>query len=86
MTGFNLPPGVSVNDLPGNTPEDARFEELAERLDHATHAHGLYTHNRVSAILRIVMAEFGTAAANTLVDELNLTKRFGIRKVMHESS
>lgn len=26
MTGFNLPPGCNVNDLPGNTP----FDEFAD--------------------------------------------------------
>lgn len=26
MTGFNLPPGVNVNDIPGNRPEDEAEE------------------------------------------------------------
>jgi len=36
MTGYNLPPGVSVRDLPGNRPEDeageARYDAIYERL------------------------------------------------------
>ena len=28
----NLPPGVSVNDLPGNTPEDMAWERLIDRI------------------------------------------------------
>jgi len=27
-SGFNLPPGVSVNDIPGNSPEDGKLEEI----------------------------------------------------------
>lgn len=30
MTDFNLPPGVNVSDLPGNRPEDSRWEEFDE--------------------------------------------------------
>ena len=26
MTGFNLPPGCSVSDIPGNRPEDIAYE------------------------------------------------------------
>jgi hypothetical protein len=33
VAGFNLPPGVSVWDLPGNTPEDEAWEEAIEALD-----------------------------------------------------
>jgi hypothetical protein len=28
----NLPPGVSVNDIPGNSAEDAAFEALYDKL------------------------------------------------------
>lgn len=28
MTGFNMPPGCSVNDIPGNRPEDIEQEAL----------------------------------------------------------
>lgn len=30
MSGFNLPPGCSVSDIPGNRPEDGVAEELLE--------------------------------------------------------
>ncbi len=30
MGGFNLPPGCSVNDLPGNSPEEGRWEAMIE--------------------------------------------------------
>lgn len=30
MTGYNLPPGVSVNDIPGNRPEDMFADWIAE--------------------------------------------------------
>lgn len=32
MTGSNLPPGVGVNDIPGNRPEDLAEEEFWEKL------------------------------------------------------
>jgi len=28
MSGFNLPPGCSASDIPGNRPEDALFERV----------------------------------------------------------
>ena len=28
MTGWNMPPGVNVSDIPGNRPEDVEFEEI----------------------------------------------------------
>lgn len=30
MTGFNLPPGCNVSDIPGNRPEDERWEAILE--------------------------------------------------------
>lgn len=33
MTGWNLPPGVNVNDIPGNRPEDEAYEVFWEKLD-----------------------------------------------------
>lgn len=37
MSGFNLPPGCSVSDIPGNRPEDlaeeAFWEALADKAD-----------------------------------------------------
>jgi len=32
MTGFNLPPGCNVSDLPGNSPEDEKFDYATEWL------------------------------------------------------
>jgi hypothetical protein len=32
MTGWNLPPGVNVRDLPGNTPEDEAMEARTEAI------------------------------------------------------
>lgn len=32
MTGFNLPPGCSVNDLPGNDPAAEEREDLLDKL------------------------------------------------------
>ena len=32
MTGFNLPPGCSVSDIPGNRPEDEREEAFWDAL------------------------------------------------------
>jgi hypothetical protein len=32
MTGFNLPPGVNVSDLPGNRPEDEEHERSLDWL------------------------------------------------------
>lgn len=32
MTDFNMPPGVSVNDIPGNRPEDLAADEFWEKL------------------------------------------------------
>ena len=36
MTGFNLPPGCSDSDIPGNRPEDIAWESFHERIDHDT--------------------------------------------------
>lgn len=33
MGDFNMPPGVSVNDIPGNTPEDLKEEAFWEAVD-----------------------------------------------------
>lgn len=30
MTGFNMPPGCNVSDIPGNRPEDMAAEAFAE--------------------------------------------------------
>jgi len=32
VSGFNLPPGVNVKDIPGNRPEDSQLEWAYERL------------------------------------------------------
>jgi hypothetical protein len=32
MTGWNLPPGCNVSDLPGNRPEDLARDAFVERL------------------------------------------------------
>lgn len=32
MAGFNLPPGVSVNDIPGNRPEDDEDGESSTKV------------------------------------------------------
>jgi len=30
VSGFNMPPGVSPNDIPGNRPEDLEYEAFME--------------------------------------------------------
>jgi hypothetical protein len=30
MTGFNLPPGCNVSDIPGNRPEDEAWEKITD--------------------------------------------------------
>lgn len=35
MSGFNLPPGCSASDIPGNRPEDGAEETLAEAMAEA---------------------------------------------------
>lgn len=32
MTGFNLPPGCSISDIPGNRPEDEAEEALYDAI------------------------------------------------------
>jgi len=32
MTGWNLPPGCNVRDLPGNSEDDEAFEKMTEEL------------------------------------------------------
>jgi hypothetical protein len=32
MAGFNLPPGCSVSDIPGNRPEDLAAEALYDKI------------------------------------------------------
>jgi hypothetical protein len=31
MTGWNMPPGCNVSDIPGNRPEDGAGEEFEEK-------------------------------------------------------
>ena len=33
MTGFNLPPGVEVHHIPGNTPEDEKYDKFHEHVE-----------------------------------------------------
>lgn len=33
MSGLNLPPGVSVSDIPGNRPEDAAEDEFWQAME-----------------------------------------------------
>jgi len=33
MAGFNLPPGCSVSDIPGNRPEDEKIEAAYDLID-----------------------------------------------------
>ena len=33
MTGWNLPPGVNVSDIPGNRPEDIARDNAFDRAD-----------------------------------------------------
>jgi len=40
MTGFNLPPGCSVNDIPGNRPEDIAEEAFWDILIGRVEAEG----------------------------------------------
>ena len=32
MTGWNMPPGCNVSDIPGNRPEDLRSEALYDKI------------------------------------------------------
>lgn len=32
MSGFNLPPGVTANMIPGNRPEDDEYAEILEKI------------------------------------------------------
>ena len=34
MSGFNMPPGVSPSDIPGNRPEDEAFDLLCALASH----------------------------------------------------
>jgi hypothetical protein len=53
MTGWNLPPGVSVRDLPGNEPTDPIAEAIAELL-YAKLGDGRDTDNLLIEILKCV--------------------------------
>jgi hypothetical protein len=41
MTGWNLPPGCNVSDLPGNRPEDERNEALWDTIADILTEHGV---------------------------------------------
>jgi hypothetical protein len=43
MTGWNLPPGVNVSDIPGNRPEDEMEEIFWEALDEDLRKLGKYS-------------------------------------------
>lgn len=58
-----------------------RIHELVEQIEDAIDQGGDFSHNIVSIFLRQIDKEFGTKKANAVIDELNLTELFGIRKV-----
>jgi len=59
-------------------------EQAIDGIKRAIRQRGQFTHNIVSIILRQVDEKFGRDAANAIVDELKLAKKFGITKVESE--
>lgn len=55
-------------------------KKAREEIREAIEAHGPYTHNILSLILRQIANRFGTADAIKLIREFNLTERFGIQQ------
>lgn len=47
----------------------------------AVNKNGPYSHNLISATLRLIAKEKGTKSANALVDKYRLTEIYGIEKV-----
>lgn len=56
------------------------FEDYKEDLAAYLRQEGPYTENLVSLTLRQIERQFGTEAANRLIDEFDLTRRLQIHK------
>ena len=76
----SLPPGCSVNDIPGNTPEDMEWEEFNEQIDRDSTKHGLSIED-----CRLVW-QCGLATwpiiQKALTEEHKRGKRFGEHRIL----
>lgn len=64
MTGWNLPPGCNVRDLPGNSAEEERAEALWDTIADTLTEHGIDcekegTEKLIEAIAKIVGDAYG---------------------------
>jgi hypothetical protein len=62
------------------TRADARRE-----IEDAIQEDGMYTHNIISCVLRMVATRWGYKDCNKLIDRYELTKRYGIHKRREEA-
>lgn len=63
MTGYNLPPGCCVSDIPGNRPEDIEWERALEKAALYIEA-GQYTTEEVRTALGELPEEAISELAN----------------------
>jgi hypothetical protein len=62
----------------GKTPENV--DDARELISLVAYKRGEFVHNMLGARLRIIARALGQAIADQMVDEFDLTKRFGIHK------
>ena len=51
MTGYNLPPGVTEEMLPGNRPEDIEWDEFHEWIDDIAVQYDIYAPREFKEII-----------------------------------
>lgn len=57
------------------------LEELKKSISDTIERRGPYTHNTIGIYLMVVEKDYGISTANKIIDEFDLTKKFGIRKI-----
>lgn len=74
MTGWNLPPGCNVSDIPGNRPDDEWAEELAEKIDKILNPLNLTekTHEEAAEYLFGLVQNYWHEGLDTGIDESKL--------------
>ena len=58
------------------------IKDARKNIEHALRQDGSFTHNMLGVILSSVAKTNGDIEANKLIDEYDLTKRYGIHKTL----
>ena len=68
MPGFNLPPGCSVSDIPGNRPEELAAEALCEDIADIMMNAGCPDDERLTTAVDEIFKMIGAAYASGMAD------------------